>query len=469
MVSYVCIAAAALFCALALLVLVTHALLAWCASLRQRHLSSGAPRKRAVVEPRAAAAAAYGNDEQYGVAWLWSVPPNLALWRDSQGRRLGVQVARRPWTTLAITTGIALVAACGLSMIKVHRDALTMWLPAGSAAQVNEAEYALLTGRPRPRSLVVLIEWDGASAATGMASPASPLGRPPPPSPPQPWIPSSSSPLPSPPPAPTSVKAALARAMDIHEAVRSCGLHNVSAGSGLSESDGVFSPLQLWDYSRDVLDLDTDPLGTIEGALFAGGGGSVGGQGGSIDGGVTVGVLRSMVRLAPPPSDALASASELSALLLVYNLDGGLEAKSAVVEFERRVRKMLSAEGGVWTTPDGRPPLPINSSVREAPLSGSEEPSTHVHVFSESALSDDLYAAVGDDTLMIGASITMMCFYVTIFLSRHHDLLRLRSIPSGAAVLSVMLATLSAFGTAAALGVEYNDNVNMGAWLGIEL
>jgi hypothetical protein len=336
-----------------------------------------------------------------------------------------------------MTTAIALVAASGLSVIKVHRDALTMWLPAGSAAQVNEARYALLTGRPRPRSLVLLVEMDGASTAQAPPSLSSAAQL-----------------------APTPLKRALAYAMDIHHAVRSCGLHNVSAGSGLSGSDGVFSPLQLWDYSHDVLELDTDPLGTIQAALFGGGGGDGGGtgdDGDGIDGGVTVGVLRSMLRLLPPTVAAKGSANELSALLLVYNLDGTLDAKSSVVEFERRVRETLSAEESVW-----RPALARSVSANASDDAHAYHiPTARVHVFSESALSDDLYAAVGDDTLMIGASITMMCVYVTAFLSRHRDLLRLRSIPSSAAVLSVLLATLSAFGTAAALGIEYNYNVNL--------
>jgi len=122
----------------------------------------------------------------------------------------------------------------------------------------------------------------------------------------------------------------------------------------------------------------------------------------------------------------------------VYSLDGRAASKSLTVEFERRVRERLSPSDSIeW----------LNVS--------------RAHVFSESALSDDLYAAVGNDTLMIMVSIVLMSAYVSLFLSRHRDALHWRAIPAGGAVFSVLLATLTAFGVGSVLGVEYNDNCNL--------
>ena len=53
---------------------------------------------------------------------------------------------------------------------------------------------------------------------------------------------------------------------------------------------------------------------------------------------------------------------------------------------------------------------------------------------------------------MIMVSFVLMSGYVALALGRHRDALRSRAALSGVAVLSVLLATLAAFGIAAALG-----------------
>ena len=82
-----------------------------------------------------------------------------------------------------------------------------------------------------------------------------------------------------------------------------------------------------------------------------------------------------------------------------------------------------------------------------------------------SAQEDDLDDVVGSDVLMIMISMVIMCAYVSIFLSRQRDALHWRAGLAGTAVLSVVLATIAAFGLAAALGIEYNDNVNLAVFV----
>ena len=126
-------------------------------------------------------------------------------WASLQARafgRLGYHVARRPWCTLAAVFIFAMGMACGLLVMKKHKDALTMWLPSNAVATHHAAVYSALTKRPRPRSLLVLIESHAVTASTVSSN--------------------------------TSLKALLLEAMEIHSLVTSSGLSNVSAASAAS-------------------------------------------------------------------------------------------------------------------------------------------------------------------------------------------------------------------------------------------
>ena len=318
---------------------------------------------------------------------LYESPRTFAGWQARQFGRLGRGVARRPWLTLAITTTCALAAGFGLVAIRVHGDALTMWLPSNSPSQRNEENYIRLTGRPRPRALLILLEASNAE---------------------------------SPPP----LKPSLDRALTLHDEVIAAGLNGSIAGSGLAASDGVFSPLILWRNSHAELARDPDPAATLRTALSDPG----------LDEGISSTAVGSMIRLAPRSPSR--SEEGLSALLMAYNLDGSAASRSATIDFERRVRTSLATSNA---SADG----------------------LRVHVFSESALSDDLNVAVGSDTNMILISMLLMTTYVALTLGRHHDVLRTRASLASVAVGSVGLATIAAFGLAALAGVEYNDNVNM--------
>jgi hypothetical protein len=357
--------------------------------------------QRLVVGPRSDSSGLSPQPKQGSRLWC-SIFMLSEAWASLQARafgRLGYHVARRPWCTLAAVFIFAMGMACGLLVMKKHKDALTMWLPSNAVATHHAAVYSALTKRPRPRSLLVLIESHAVTASTASSS-TSPL------------------------------KALLLEAMEIHYLVTSSGLSNVSAASALSES-GFFSPLMLWGYSAATLEADSDPAATLRANLD-----SIG-----IDGGVSAGSLRSMVRFSSS-LDNNAEPTAIEALLLAYTIDGRLEdgVVGRAIDFERKVRKSMAASA--W------------------------EHVARVHVFSASALSDDLYAAVGDDSIMIGASIAMMCVYVGFFI-RRSDGGKLRYSPAlaGFAVFSVLLATLAAFGAGAALGVEYNDNCNMAIFI----
>ena len=351
-------------------------------------------------------------------------------WASLQARafgRLGYHVARRPWCTLTAIFIFAMGMACRLPVMRVHKDALTMWLPSNAVATYHAAAYSALTNRPRPRSLLVLIESHVVIASTASSS-TSPL------------------------------KALLLEAMKIHHYVTSLNLYKVSAASALSES-GVFSPLMLWNYSEANLQADSDPAATLRANLD-----SIG-----IDGGVSAGSLRSMVRFSSS-LDNNAEPAAIEALLLAYTIDGQLKDRAIdrAIDFSP-----LWAFFG-WTTPlkDQAVDLAIDferlvrTNLSASMAASAWEHVSRLHVFSASALSDDLYAAVGNDSLMISLSIAMMCVYVGIFI-RRSDGGKLRYSPAlaGSAVFSVLLATLAAFGAGAALGVEYNDNCNMAIFI----
>ena len=299
--------------------------------------------------------------------------------------RLGRTIARRPWLTLFLSSGLSLAAATGLFAVKVHGDALTMWLPSDAPSKTWGDDYTYLTGRPRPRALLVLLEASDSNGA--------------------------------------SLRPALDFGLTIHERIVSAGLNTSAAASGLSAAgEGVFSPLLLWRYSRDVLTADTDPAATIRTALSDSG----------LDNGFTAGLLGSMIRLSEN--------GRLQAMMLTYTLDGHPDARDATIAFERRVRTILKDE--------------VDDIHDELSY-------LQIHILSESALSDDLDVAVSSDTSMIMLSMILMTLYVACTLGRHRDALRCRGSLASAAVLSICLATFAAFGIAALCGVEYNDNVNM--------
>ena len=203
-------------------------------------------------------------------------------WASLQARafgRLGYHVARRPWCTLAAIFIFAMGMACGLLVMRVHKDALTMWLPSNAVATYHAAAYSALTNRPRPRSLLVLIESHAVTASTASSSNSS-------------------------------LKALLHEALKIHHLVMSSGLSNVAAASALSSNSnknesGFFSPLVLWRYSAADLQADSDPAATLRANLD-----SIG-----IDGGVSAGSLRSMVRFSSS-LDNNAEPAAIEALLL---------------------------------------------------------------------------------------------------------------------------------------------------------
>ena len=413
--SYLCMAAAAVFAALAGCVACMHLMACVTSPLRR---SDCRVRIEGPCHDRSAMPSAGQNSPRIQQV---NASQRFARWQERQFRELGTAVARQPWATLAATSVLALCAASGLSVIQVNRDVLTMWLPSDSPAKTHMEQYTALSGWPRPRSLVVLIEADEADAAVAGVGHR------------------------------TSLKAGLTYALSVHRSVVACGLSAAAAPSGLALIDGVFSPLLLWGYDEQVLEADDNPLATIRAAL-------AGRTSNGVDGGVLAGSLRSMLRLQPTVGESAAAGegdvqsvengTGLLALLLVYTLDGRLSAEPAVEAFERRVRSALAPHDG-WNTsqPDRATPPPAFSG--------------RVHIFSESALADDIFAAVGNDAIMIMGSIVLMSAYVSACLSRHRSALRWQALPAGAAVVSVLLATLSAFGVAALLGIEYNQNVNM--------
>ena len=401
LLSQLCLAAAICFVIMASLVAVNHAFcvarsplegLRWLRPRRRFRLTISS---RALVQPGAASRKVTPRAK----TWMCNVQAAYSSCMGRQFGRLGYWVAMRPWTTLVLSSVLACALATGLSVIKVYEDNLTMWLPQDSPSQIAAQDYSSLSGHPRPRNLLILIHAANTTAATPSALP---------------------------------LRSTLEYAIGLHERILELGLSNVTGGSTLSQSaaSGAFGPLTLWDYSRDKLASDPNPLSTLQTAF----------SGHGTDGGVTTATMKSMISLLKERQNESADGNDpavLVALTMAYALNGSTASSMpSVAAFERAVRVDLEQ----------------NSSSASPVV---------VRCFSESALSDDLDSAVRNDVLMIMVSMMLMSGYLSFFLGRHCDVLRSRAILAGCAVLSVMLATLSAFGLCAACGAEYNDNANM--------
>ena len=401
LLSQLCLAAAICFVIMASLVAVNHAFcvarsqsegLRWLRPRRRFRLTISS---RALVQPGAASRKVPPRAK----TWMCNVQAAYSSCMGRQFGRLGYWVAMRPWTTLLLSSVLACALATGLSVIKVYEDNLTMWLPQDSPSQIASQDYSSLSGHPRPRNLLILIHAANTTAAAASALP---------------------------------LRSTLEYAIGLHERILELGLSNVTGGSALSQSaaSGAFGPLTLWDYSRDKLASDPNPLSTLETAFSSQG----------TDGGVTTATMKSMISLLKERQNESAAGNDpgvLVALTMAYALNGSTASSiPSVAAFERAVRVALEQ----------------NSSSASPVV---------VRCFSESALSDDLDSAVRNDVLMIMVSMMLMSGYLSFFLGRHCDVLRSRAILAGCAVLSVMLATLSAFGLCAACGAEYNDNANM--------
>eukprot|EP00439_Symbiodinium_sp_Y106_P078420 s327_g17.t1 len=185
-------------------------------------------------------------------------------------------------------------------------------------------------------------------------------------------------------------------------------------GGLLAGPDSILSPLQLWGFGQEALESDPDPVQKLKSAA----------QGTSSFEAVSLGQLLAW------------DEDRVQALRSVYLLDGSLPMKQHIEQWETAARH-------VTATAEGR--LPAWS----------------VHVFSQRGLADDLEDAVDSDVNSIVLGYCLMSVYVSAFIGRHTDLRRGRGLMATAAMLSVGLATLTAFGLCAAIGVRYNATVSI--------
>jgi len=185
-------------------------------------------------------------------------------------------------------------------------------------------------------------------------------------------------------------------------------------GGLLAGPDSILSPLQLWGFGQEALESDPDPVQKLKSAV----------QATSSFEAVSLGQLLAW------------DEDRVQALRSVYLLDGSLPMKQHIEQWETAARH-------VTATAEGR--LPAWS----------------VHVFSQRGLADDLEDAVDSDVNSIVLGYCLMSVYVSAFIGRHTDLRRGRGLMATAAMLSVGLATLTAFGLCAAIGVRYNATVSI--------
>ena len=167
-------------------------------------------------------------------------------------------------------------------------------------------------------------------------------------------------------------------------------------------------------------------------------------------------LLNSQVSTSPPlaPSDlehVKAEPPRLNALLLTYLLDGSFDRKSFVDDWELHVRDRLV----------GAPGTPGGTRSTTKPAAPAEWPDLLLSVRSDAILGDDITSATSNVVLLITAGIAAMSIYVAMFLSRDTSLVGSRAPLGGMAMLSIALATISAFGVVAFIGVPYNEMVNV--------
>eukprot|EP00437_Effrenium_voratum_P049312 CAMPEP_0181519284 /NCGR_PEP_ID=MMETSP1110-20121109/65706_1 /TAXON_ID=174948 /ORGANISM="Symbiodinium sp., Strain CCMP421" /LENGTH=1087 /DNA_ID=CAMNT_0023649719 /DNA_START=30 /DNA_END=3294 /DNA_ORIENTATION=+ len=171
-------------------------------------------------------------------------------------------------------------------------------------------------------------------------------------------------------------------------------------GGLLAGPDSILSPLQLWGFGEGALESDPDPVQKLKSAV----------EGTSFE------------------------AASLGQLL-AWDED----------------REPMKQHIEQWET----------AARHVAVTAEDRSPAWSVHVFSQRGLADDLEDAVDSDVNSIVLGYCLMSVYVSAFIGRHVDLQRGRGLMATAAMLSVGLATLTAFGLCAAIGVRYNATVSI--------
>lgn len=141
----------------------------------------------------------------------------------------------------------------------------------------------------------------------------------------------------------------------------------------------------------------------------------------------------------------------LNAMLLTYLLDGSFDRKKEVDAWELLVRDRLV----------GAPGTPGGAGSTLLPAGSVDWPDLLLSVRSDAILSDDITSATSHVVSLIVLGIVAMAAYVSVFLSRDSSLVGSRAPLGGMAMLSIMLATLAAFGMVAYSGVAYNEMVNV--------
>jgi hypothetical protein len=148
-------------------------------------------------------------------------------------------------------------------------------------------------------------------------------------------------------------------------------------------------------------------------------------------------------------------------MLLTYLLDGSFDAKTKVDAWELHVRDRLV----------GAPGTPGGAGSTLLPAGSPDWPDLLLSLRSNAILSDDITSATSDVVSLIVFGVVAMAAYVSVFLSKHWTLVGSRAPLGGMALLSIILATLAAFGMVAYAGVPYNEMVNvaifvmLGVWV----
>lgn len=339
--------------------------------------------------------------------------------------RLGMLVARHVRGVVWISMFAAACLGCGLMRIKMHGDPLAFWVPTNAPSVANAERLKLITRESRYRILMVLLSMPGdlpVDFRSGLLEAAA-LHE-----------------------AISQLRAGLEekpwQVVGMHEACTSVFVSDLSnttrcpsadasschwlcTAGGLSPDEPSWGVLSPWHHDRATLAVDRDPVATLRTAMWDHRG---------ADGGLGAAALRDVVGLRD---------EGLAALHLTFPLDGTPQRRAEADAWERAVMLLL----------------------RDSAVAKRLWPSWKVHAFCERQLSDEILAAIQGDVLILPFGFVAMLLYTGVCIGRSAGCGRCRWSSALAAVVTVALAMLSAFGLCALCGVDYNPTVNIALFM----
>ena len=360
-----------------------------------------------------------GVDKNAG-GWLHQAQAALFM-------RMGRSVAARPLLVAGCCLAGCSIAGSGIALTEIEDSPLRLWLPRNSLSASNEARLAAVTQRLAPRAVAVLL--NAAEVSGGGVEDGGGSGVP--------------------------LRTALRSALAWHHALAALQVpigdessdQGGEEGGGLRSlerlvldgQEGMQSVLLLWGYDTAVLEEDPQPHVTLAEALAMPAWGPL---------------LHDTVAFASGVEQPPGEEARVTSLMLRYMLRRGGSDGVAAERLESAMATLLHGSGGSAgqaAVADGDEDLAAVARAAMVPW-----------LFSETSLEEELQRSIDDDILLIMVGYSLMSVYLSLAISSQPlHLLRSRGPLAVAALVSVGLATLAAFGACAVAGVTFNSTVNI--------